>query len=54
MNGLLDCIQIWQSCSLGISNDLVWDESIENKIATAAILKKIDIVGMGIIFSSFF
>ena len=39
MNGLLDCIQIWQSCSLGISNDLVnfWDESIENKIATAAI-----------------
>ena len=38
----LDCIQIWYGRSLGISNDLInfWDESIKNKMAAAAILKK--------------
>ena len=34
MNRLLDCIQIWYGCSLGISDDLInfLDESIKNKI----------------------
>ena len=39
MNHWFDCIQIWYGCSLGISDDLInfWDESIENKMAAAAI-----------------
>ena len=42
MNRCLDCIQIWYGCSLGISDDLItfWDESIKNKMAAVAILKK--------------
>ena len=42
MNRLLDCIHIWYSCSLGISDDLInfWDESIKNKMAAAAISKR--------------
>ena len=40
MNRCLDCIQIWYGCSLGSSDDLInWDESIKNKMATAAIKK---------------
>ena len=36
---LLDCIQNWYGCSLGISDDLIncWDEFIKNKIAAAVI-----------------
>ena len=43
MNRWLDCIQIWYGCSLGISDDLInfWHESIKNKMAAAAIKKKI-------------
>ena len=39
MNQWFDRIQIWYDCSLGISDDLIkfWDESIENKLAAAAI-----------------
>ena len=46
MNRWLDCIQIWQSCSLGISDDLinVWDGSFKNKMADAAFNK---IIGGG-------
>ena len=42
MNRWLDCIQTWYGCSLGISDDLInfWDKSIENKMAAAAIYKK--------------
>ena len=42
MNCLLDCIQIWYACSLGISDDLInfWDETLKNKMATAAISKR--------------
>ena len=38
MNRWLDCIQIWNGCSLGISDDQInfWDESIKNKMAAAA------------------
>ena len=38
----LDCIQIWYSCCLVISDDLInfWDESIKNKMAAAAFLKE--------------
>ena len=41
MNLWLDCIQIWYSCSLGISYDLIsfWNESNKNKMAAAAIKK---------------
>ena len=37
MNHCLDCIQIWHSCSLGISDNLVnfWDESIKKMVAAA-------------------
>ena len=43
MNRWLDCVQIWYGCSVGISDDLinVWDESIRNKMAAAAIKKKL-------------
>ena len=43
MNRWLDCIQIWYGCSLGISDDPInfWHESIKNKMAAAAIKKKI-------------
>ena len=43
MNGWLGCIQIWCDCSLGISDDLInfWDESFKNKMAAAAIKKKL-------------
>ena len=39
MNCWLDCIQILYGCSLGISDALInfWDESIEKKMAAAAI-----------------
>ena len=39
MNCWLDCIQIWYVWSLVISDDLInfWDESIEKKMAAAAI-----------------
>ena len=39
MNCWLDCIQIWNGCSPGISDHLInfWDESIQNKMAAAAI-----------------
>ena len=39
MNRLLDCIQIWYGCSLGISDDLIdfWNESIKIKMAATAI-----------------
>ena len=49
MNRWLNCIQIWYGCSLGISDDLnsLWDESIKNKMAAAAILKKIEMVVVG-------
>ena len=42
MNCCLDFIQIWYGCSLGISDDIInfSDESIKNKMAAAAILKK--------------
>ena len=55
MNRWLDGIQIWYGCSLGISDDLItfWDESINNNMAAAAI-KKIDIVVLGVIFSTLF
>ena len=51
MNRCLDCIQIWHGCSLGISDDLLnfWGESIKNKMAAAAIKKKIDMVVVGVI-----
>ena len=54
-NHWLDCIQIWYGCSLGISDDLInfWNESIENKMAAAAIQKKIDVVVVGLFFSLF-
>ena len=55
MNRWLDWIQIWCDCSPGISDDLItfWDESIKNKMAATAFLKKIDMV-VGVIFSSLF
>ena len=36
------CIQIWYDCSPGISDDLInfWDESINHKMAAAAIKKR--------------
>ena len=52
MNRLLDCIQIWYGCSLGISDDLIkfLDKSIKNKTAAAA-NKTIDmVVVVGVIF----
>ena len=54
MNRCLDCIKICCSGSLGIFDDLVnfWDESIKNKMAAAALKKKV--VGVGIIFFSNF
>ena len=54
MHRWLDCTQIWYGCSLGISDGLIkfWDESIENKMAAAAI-KKIDMVVVGVILSEF-
>ena len=56
MNRWLDCIQIWYCCFLGISDDLInfWDDSIKNQMAAAAIKKKIDVVGVGVIFFSLF
>ena len=44
MNRWCDCIQIWWSCSLGISDDLInfWDVSFENKMAAAALKKKLE------------
>ena len=54
MNRWLDCIQICYGCSLVISDDLInfWDESIENKMAAAAIFFQIDMVVVGVIFQS--
>ena len=51
MNRLLDCIQIWYGCSLGIFDDLInfWDQPIKNKTAAEAI-KKNDMVVVGVIF----
>ena len=42
MNRWLDCVQILYDCSLGIPDDLInfWDESTKNKMAAAAISKK--------------
>ena len=56
MNRWLDCIQIWYGCSLGISDDLnnFWDKSIKNKMAAAAIKKKIDMVVVGVILTDEF
>ena len=56
MSCCLDCIQIWYDCSLGISDDLInfWDYSVKNKIAATAILKKIDMVVVWVIFSHHF
>ena len=41
MNRWLDCVQILQSCSLGISDDLInfSDGSFKNKMAAATIKK---------------
>ena len=43
MNRWFGCSQIWYGCSLGIYDDLIyfWDESITNKMAAAAIKKKL-------------
>ena len=48
MNRWLDWIKIWYG-SLGISEYPVnfWEESIKNKLADAAILKKVDMVVVG-------
>ena len=56
MNHWLDYIQIWYGCSLGISDDLInfCDYSIKNKMAAAAIYKKINMVVVGVIFFSLF
>ena len=56
MNRWLDCIQNWYGCFLGISDDLIkfWDESIENKMAAAAIYKKIDMVIVEVILTDAF
>ena len=50
MNRWFDCIQIWYGCSLCIPDDLInfWDESIQNKMAAAAI-KKNDMVVVQVI-----
>ena len=52
MNRCLDCIKIRYGCSLGISDDLInfWDESIKKNMAATAILKKIAMVVVGVIF----
>ena len=56
MNHWLDCINICCGGFLGIFDDLInfWDESIKNKMAAASLLKKIEVVGVGIIFFSNF
>ena len=56
MNRWLDCIKNWYACSLGISDDLIKfrDESIKNKMAAAAIYKKIDMVIVEVILTDQF
>ena len=36
-NRWLDCFQIWQCCSVGISDELInyWDKSVKKMAATA-------------------